>query len=112
VEALLGASRDGNFERLLTMLSPEMVLQADPLCAVRIAEARQRQGVPCLAPEIHGATQVANTFKGRAAGAQPAVIGDDAGAVWISGGQVRSALVFTMEGDKITGIDLIRAGNA
>ncbi len=106
VEAFLAASRDGNFERLLTMLSPEVVLRADPL-AVRIAEARQRQGAPALAPEIHGAAQVANTFKGRAAAAQPAVIDGDAGAVWMSGGQVRSAFVFTIEDDKITGIDLI-----
>jgi RNA polymerase sigma factor (sigma-70 family) len=106
VDAFLAASREGNFERLLTLLSSEVVLHADTL-AVRIAEARQQQGAPALAREIHGAAQVANTFKGRAAAAQPAVIDGTAGAVWMSGGQVRSAFVFFIEDGLIAGIDLI-----
>jgi RNA polymerase sigma-70 factor (ECF subfamily) len=50
---------------------------------------------------------VAETFKGRARGAQPALLDGVPGAVWVQGGRVRSAFVFTLSGDKISGIDLL-----
>lgn len=106
VNAFLAASRDGDFERLLAVLSPEVVLRADDQ-AVRIAAARQQQGAPELAPEVHGALLVANAFKGRARGAVPALIDSDAGAVWAVAGVVRAAFVFTIAQDKITGIDIV-----
>jgi RNA polymerase sigma-70 factor (ECF subfamily) len=106
VQAFLAASRDGDFEGLLAVLSPSVVLQADPL-AVRMAKARQGQGAPSLAPVIRGRARVANTFKGRAAAAHPAVIDGEAGAVWMTGGQVRSAFLFAIEDDRIAGINLV-----
>ena len=106
VSAFLAASREGDFGRLIAVLSPEVVLRADEL-AVRTAEARQQHGAPALASEIRGAARVADVFKGRARAALPALIDGDAGAVWAMGGQVRTAFVFTIESDKITGIDLI-----
>jgi len=51
-------SRDGDFERLIGVLSPDVVLRADDL-AVRTAAARQRQGAPALTPEVRGARLVA-----------------------------------------------------
>jgi RNA polymerase sigma factor (sigma-70 family) len=106
VGAFLAASRDGDFERLLAVLSPEVVLRADDP-AVRMAAARQGRGAPDLAPEVRGARLVADAFKGRARGAAPAVIDGEAGAVWAPGGQVRAAFLFTIEEDRITAIDLV-----
>jgi hypothetical protein len=45
VDAFLAASRDGDFERLLAVLSPQVILRADDL-AVRIAATRQAHGAP------------------------------------------------------------------
>lgn len=104
VGAFLAASRDGDFDRLLAVLSPEVVLRADEL-AVRAATANP-QGAPRLAPEVRGARPVADVFKGRAGGASPVLIDGEAGAVWVMGGHVRAAFVFTIEQGKITGIDL------
>lgn len=106
VGAFLAASRDGDFERLVAVLSPEVVLRADET-AVRTAAARQAHGAPELAAEMRGASRVANAFKGRARGATPALIDGEPGAVWAIGGQVRAAFVFTIEGARITGIDII-----
>jgi RNA polymerase sigma factor (sigma-70 family) len=106
VSAFLAASRDGDFERLLAVLSPEVVLRADDP-AVRAAAARQGRGAPELAPEIRGAARVANTFKGRAGAALAALIDGEPGAVWAIGGRVQSAFLFTIEGARITGIDIV-----
>jgi hypothetical protein len=55
---------------------------------------------------------VADVFKGRARAALPAVINGHTGAVWAMGGQVRAAFVFSITGDKITGIDVIMTPGA
>ena len=106
VGAFLAASRDGDFERLVAVLSPDVVLRADDL-AVRTAAAAQKQGAPMLAPEARGPSRVADAFKGRARAALPALIDGEAGAVWAMGGQVRAAFLFTIEDGKIAGIDLV-----
>jgi len=106
VSAFLAASRDGDFDRLLAVLSPDAVLRADAT-SVRVAAAYQERGGPILAPEVRGAAQVADAFKGRATAALPALIDGEPGAVWAVRGQVRSAFVFTIAGGRITGIDLV-----
>jgi RNA polymerase sigma factor (sigma-70 family) len=106
VAAFLAASRHGDFERLVALLSPNIVLRADEL-SVRTAAELERHGAPHLARELHGASLVANAFKGRARAALPARIDGEAGAVWAVGGHVRAAFVFTIELDQISGIDLI-----
>jgi RNA polymerase sigma factor (sigma-70 family) len=106
VSAFLAASRDGDFDRLVAVLSPDAVLRADDL-AVTTAAANQRRGAPSLAPEIRGASPVAEVFKGRARAALPAVINGEAGAVWAAGAQIRAAFLFTIVRGKITGIDVI-----
>jgi RNA polymerase sigma-70 factor (ECF subfamily) len=106
VGAFLAASRDGDFERLLAVLSPDAVLRADAT-SVRVAAAYHERGGPILAPEVRGAAQVANAFKGRATAALPASIDGEPGAVWAVRDQVRSAFVFTIAGGEITAIDLV-----
>ncbi|HEY4178275.1 MAG TPA: sigma-70 family RNA polymerase sigma factor [Kofleriaceae bacterium] len=106
VAAFLAASRDGNFDQLLAVLSPEVVLYVDPL-AVRTAEERKWAGAPNVASEVRGGAEVATVFKGRARGATAVLIDGEPGAVWMVNGVVKSAFVFTLDGDKITGIDLV-----
>jgi RNA polymerase sigma-70 factor, ECF subfamily len=106
VSAFLAASRDGNFEGLVAVLSTDVVLRADDL-AVRKAAANRRHGAPALASEVRGAARVADAFKGRARAALPALIDGDAGAVWVVAGQVMAAFVFTIERAEITSIDVV-----
>ncbi len=73
VDAFLAAARGDDFAALLAVLDPEVVLRADA-AAVATSRARGGVGAPALAPEIHGAKAVANTFKGRASEAQAALI--------------------------------------
>jgi RNA polymerase sigma-70 factor (ECF subfamily) len=106
VNAFLAASRDGDFERLLAVLSPNVVLRADDV-AVRTVAARQRLGAPALAQRVLGASRVADVFKGRASAAVPALVDAAPGAAWAAGGHVRAAFAFAFEGSRITGIDII-----
>jgi hypothetical protein len=106
VGAFLAASRDGDFDRLLAVLSPDAVLRADAK-ALRVAAAYQDRGGPVLAPEVRGAAEVARAFQGRATDALPALIDGEPGAVWAVRGQVRSAFVFAIAGGRIAGIDLV-----
>ncbi|HEV7356935.1 MAG TPA: sigma factor-like helix-turn-helix DNA-binding protein, partial [Steroidobacteraceae bacterium] len=106
VGAFLAASRDGDYQRLVELLSPDAVLRADNL-AVHIAAANRQHGAPNLKPEVRGAELVADAFKGRARAALRATIDGEAGAVWAVGTQVRTVFLFTIERGKITGIDLI-----
>jgi RNA polymerase sigma-70 factor (ECF subfamily) len=106
VNAFLAASRDGDFAALLAVLAPDVVLRADEV-AVRTAEANKWGAGPSLSSEVRGASSVADTFKGRARAAAPALIDGVPGAVWAMGGQPRAAFVFTIEADKISEIELV-----
>jgi RNA polymerase sigma-70 factor (ECF subfamily) len=106
VGAFLAASRDGDFERLVAVLSPEVVLRADDI-AVRMSVANERHRPPRLAPEVRGASLVADAFNGRTRGVSSALIDGEPGAAWAMGGQLMSAWVFTIDGGKIAAIDVI-----
>ena len=95
VDAFLAASRAGEFEALLAILDPEVVLRAD------------NAGVALGAwSGVRGAPDVARRFAG-VRGARPARMNGAAGAVWAPGGQPRVAFVFTVTHDKIMAIDLV-----
>lgn len=98
VEAFLAASRNGDFEALVALLDPEVVLEADA--------AATRMGSP---EQVRGAPAVAGVFSGRALGAQPALIDGAVGVVWIVGGQPKVAWDFTIELGKIVHIDMLAA---
>jgi RNA polymerase sigma-70 factor (ECF subfamily) len=95
VDAFLAAARDGEFDRLLALLDPDVVLTADQATA-QLGAAR----------EIHGAAEVAAVSR-RARGATPALLNGAAAAVWLVDGQLRVVYRFTTSGEAITGIDLI-----
>src|SRR2546425_698546 len=96
VDAFLAASRGGDFEALLAVLDPDVVLRADPM-AVQIGASR----------EVRGAAAVAGTFSGRARFAQAALVNGSVGAVWAQGGRPRVVFAFTITGARIIAIDLV-----
>ncbi|WP_424628919.1 sigma-70 family RNA polymerase sigma factor [Bradyrhizobium sp. SYSU BS000235] len=96
VDAFLAASRDGDFEDLLMVLDPDVVLRADPTAA--------RMGSPA---EVRGAAAVAQMFKGRAQAAKPALVDGVIGAAVIFGGRLRIVLNLTITNDRIAGIEAI-----
>ena len=106
VEAFLAASREGDFEALLSVLDPDVVLRADS-AAVQMSARAQTAGAFRLAPEIRGAMEVADTFAGRARAAQVAFIDGAVGATWAPGGVTRSAFIIRIVGERIVAIDLV-----
>ncbi len=96
VEAFLAAARHGEFEALLAVLSPDVVLRAD---AVAVGG-----GAP---NELHGPEPVASTFSGRARGARPAMVNGAVGAVvWGRGRQAAVAFDITVVDGRIAAIDV------
>ncbi|MFF3455413.1 sigma-70 family RNA polymerase sigma factor [Streptomyces sp. NPDC002730] len=95
VDAFLAASRGGDFDALLALLDPDVVLRTDTAAALSGAGAAR------------GAAAVADTFAGRAKAAQPALINGSAGLVWAPGGRPRVVFGFTITHGRITAIDIL-----
>ncbi|GAA3928489.1 sigma-70 family RNA polymerase sigma factor [Luteimonas lutimaris] len=106
VDAFLAASRSGDFAALLAVLDPDVVLRADRV-AVEASVANRSRGAPDLATEVHGANTVADTFSGRAQGAQPALVDGMVGAVWAPGGTPRVVIRFAIAGGKVVAIEIV-----
>ena len=96
VDAFLAASRNGDFEALLAVLDPEVVFRSD-------AAAAKMGG----AVELRGAEAVANTFKGRAQAAKPAVVDGAMAVAVIMGGRLRLVLELRIVGDRIADIQAV-----
>jgi RNA polymerase sigma-70 factor (ECF subfamily) len=96
VDAFRAASRAGDFESLLAVLDPDVVLRADRAAVASGAAA-----------EVRGAAAVAETFAGRARAAQPALVDGVAGLVWAPGGRTRVVFGFTIVDGKIVEINLL-----
>ena len=108
VDAFLTAAREGDFQALLAVLDPDVVLYADGV-AVAAAAANQAAGAPPFAPEVRGASAVAETFRGRARGAQRALVDGAAGAVWAPGGTPRAVFGFVVAEGK-SGLRIVEIG--
>jgi RNA polymerase sigma factor (sigma-70 family) len=97
VDAFLAASRDGDFDALLAVLDPNVVLRAD-------------HAVPVGAPtEYRGAQAVAERavfFSELGRWAHPVLVNGAVGAVMAPHGQPFSILAFTVTGGKIAEIDV------
>jgi hypothetical protein len=106
VSAFLAASREGNFDILLQLLDPEVQLYADDT-AVKITTANKAKGAPPFQNEMRGAPAIAEAFKGRAVGAQLALINGSVGTTWIGGGKPRLAFLFSIKNGKIREISVV-----
>ncbi|MFI5715742.1 sigma-70 family RNA polymerase sigma factor [Nocardia sp. NPDC051750] len=101
VDAFLTAARGGDFDELLRMLDPDVVLRADAGEAMRV---------------IRGAAAVAGqaeTFQRMATlcTIHPAVVNGSAGLVNTVDGNPFSVIGFTVTGDSITAIDILSDQN-
>jgi len=95
-EAFIAAARAGDFEALVAVLDPDIVLRAD-------AES-VRLGGPA---ELLGATSVASFFNGRAQAARPGLIDGEVGLLVAVGGRILFALQLTFAGERIAAIDAV-----
>jgi RNA polymerase sigma-70 factor (ECF subfamily) len=92
VEAFLTAARTGNFDALLAVLDPGVVLRQDST------------GMP---GEIHGAAMVAKQFVGRAHTARPVLVNGSMGVVVAPHGRLLCVLDLSIRHGKITAITAI-----
>jgi RNA polymerase sigma factor (sigma-70 family) len=98
VDAFLAAVRDGDFDALVTMLDPEVVLRDDS------------SGLPGRAATMRGARAVsayALRFSRGARFVRPALVDGTPGLAIRLPGRTIGALGFTIDGDTITQIDMI-----
>jgi hypothetical protein len=100
VDAFVEAARNGDFETLVAVLDPDVVLRADG-------------GVlrPGRSLVVRGATAVAaraGGFRRFAGNTQPALVNGAAGVVaWAPNGKPFAVLGFTVRGDKIVEMDAV-----
>jgi len=101
VDAFLAASRSGDFDTLVSLLHPDVVLTAD--------SAAVGMGSP---PELRGAHAVAGMFSGRALAAQAAVIDGAVGVVWAVGGRPKVAWDLVIRDGQIVHVDMLAAADS
>lgn len=100
VEAFFAAARGGDFERLLAILDPDVVLRTD------------RETVSSdVSTEIRGAMTVAKRALGasRAKFSEVAMVDGKAAIIVAPGGRLRRAMLFTISQNKIAKIDVVAA---
>ncbi|TMQ91582.1 sigma-70 family RNA polymerase sigma factor [Actinomadura soli] len=98
VDAFFAAARAGDFERLLTLLHPEVVLRADHDPAAV---------VPSGATEVHGARTVARKalfFSPLVPHTHPVLVNGDVGALVAPRGEPFSLMAFTVHAGRIVEI--------
>jgi RNA polymerase sigma factor (sigma-70 family) len=99
VDAFFAASRDGDFDTLLAVLDPDVVLRSDG-GGVR----------PGLSREVRGASTVAEqalTFSRLSPFVRPALVNGAAGVVVAPRGRPFAVMGFTVRGGKIVEIDVL-----
>ncbi|MFF2910606.1 sigma-70 family RNA polymerase sigma factor [Paenibacillus sp. NPDC057934] len=93
IDAFLAAAHAGDFDTLLTVLDPNVVLRDDR----QTGEARVTVGANALANQVAGRTKAA----------QPALVNGSIGVIAAPRGKLLYVLEFTMRHGKIAEIDLI-----
>lgn len=96
VEAFLAASRNSDYDALLTMLAPDVRFHAD--------EAAARLRGP---GEARGAEAVAATFKGRARNARPILADGEIAVAVAPAGRLLLVLKLSIHGDRIADIEAV-----
>ncbi|MCK2212857.1 sigma-70 family RNA polymerase sigma factor [Actinomadura sp. ATCC 31491] len=98
VDAFMAASRAGDFEALVAVLDPDVVLRAD------------NGGRPRTWLEVRGALEVAGrafTFRRFAAYVRPVLVNGVAGVLTAPEGRPLSVMAFTVAGGKVVAIDIL-----
>jgi RNA polymerase sigma factor (sigma-70 family) len=95
VDAFLAAAKTGDFQMLLSLLSPDVELVAD---AAAVA-----MGAPM---HLVGPNDVAARFSGGAKAARVALLDGLAGLVWAQGGTTNVAFEFTVVGGQVTKVEM------
>ena len=95
VDAFLRAARTGEFDQLLSLLSPDVTLEA--------YGAAVAMGAPQL---LVGPDAVAARFAGGAKAARSALIDGTAGLVWAQGGRPMVVFDFTVLAGRVTRIEM------
>jgi RNA polymerase sigma-70 factor (ECF subfamily) len=99
VDAFLAASRDGDFDSLLAVLDPGVVLRMDG-GAVRASLSREVRGARAVAEQTL-------TFSRLSPFVRPALVNGVAGVVVAPRGRPFSVMGFTIRGGKIVEIDIL-----
>lgn len=99
VDAFLKALRAGDFEGLLAVLDPDVVVRLDSAA-----------GAPGAPRELRGAENWARgavAFSRLARFVQPAIINGNVGLVFAAGGKLSRALIFAIVNGKIANVEII-----
>jgi RNA polymerase sigma-70 factor (ECF subfamily) len=99
VDAFLAAARDGDFDALVAVLHPDVVLRAD-LGVVPPGASRVIRGAPSVAEQ-------ALSFSRLAGSVQPALVNGAAGLVVTQGERPFAVMGFTVTRGKIIEIDIL-----
>lgn len=99
VEAFLAASRGGDFDALVALLDPDVVLRAD--------RAAGPTAAPIVLRGAHAVLKGASAAAGRARFTQPALVNGAVGLVMAPRGRLFLVLGFTIADGRITEIDVI-----
>jgi RNA polymerase sigma-70 factor (ECF subfamily) len=99
VNAFLTAVHNGDFEALITVLDPDLV--------IRGGGAAVPQGGPTLVRGVEAGARAALAFSRAAALSQPAIINGSVGIVFAPQGRLRRVLSFTIAHGKIVEIEVI-----
>ncbi|MEV7281806.1 RNA polymerase sigma factor SigJ [Streptomyces sp. NPDC093111] len=99
VDAFLAASRAGDFQGLLTVLDPDVVLRADGGTLLRAASK--------LVRGAEAVTSQALAFAKFRHAARPVVVNGAAGLVSLADGRPVGLMAFTIVADRIVGIDIV-----
>jgi RNA polymerase sigma factor (sigma-70 family) len=99
VDAFLAAARDGDFEALLEVLDPDVVVRADR-GAVPAGASREVRGAEAVARQALGYARLGLLT-------QPALINGVAGTVTTRDGQPFSVGAITVRGGKIVALDIL-----
>ena len=99
VDAFYAAARRGDFDALLVLLDPDVVVRAD-FGALPLSASREVRGRKAVAREVL-------EFASFAEFARPALVNGAAGAVAASSGRLRAVVGFTVVRGKIVEIDIL-----
>jgi RNA polymerase sigma-70 factor, ECF subfamily len=100
IDAFLAASREGDFQALIAILDPEVVLRADR-GALPAGASQVVRGAPAVAE------QTMAFARSRRGEATPALINGEAGVVWAAHGRPYSVVAFTVRRGRIVAINVL-----